>query len=136
MGSSHKSNSTRRRAKKARSVKPPPTPRHRPIPTSRKPAARLRMAADVPRDACGSGPREPDNFSPFAKDDGFSKNLCRRLDLIHDVVITVAIALESEATEHDLDFANVLTRSAADPLWGVIVDLGGADDDHDEVDHD
>jgi hypothetical protein len=133
MGSSHKSNSTRRRAKKARSVKPAPTPRHRPIPQCRKPTTRLRTAADVLRDTRGSGLREPDNLSPFAKDNAFAKNLCRRLDLIHDVVITVAIALESESTEHDLDFANVLTRSAADPLWGIIVELGGADE---EVDHD
>jgi len=31
---------------------------------------------------------------------------------------------------HDLDFANVLTRCAADPLCGVIVDrLGGEEED-------
>jgi len=109
MGSSRKPKSTRR-ATKARSVKPTPKPGHTPAATAVLPPA-----------------------APLSRNNAFAKDLCRRLELIHDVVITVAIALEKENAEHDLDFANVLTRCAADPLWGIIVELGGADE---EVDHD
>ena len=58
------------------------------------------------------------------------RDIRRRLGLVHDVIVTVAIALEAENSGHDLDFANVLTRCAADPLCGVIVDrLGGEEED-------
>jgi hypothetical protein len=50
------------------------------------------------------------------------RDIRRRLGLVHDVIITVAIALEAENSGYGLDFANVLTRCAADPLCGVIVD--------------
>jgi hypothetical protein len=74
------------------------------------------------------------NVSPFSKGNAFSKDLRRRLELIHDVVLTVDIALRAENCEHGLDFANVLTRLAADPLWDVIERLGGADLDEDKED--
>jgi hypothetical protein len=48
--------------------------------------------------------------------------------LIHAIVMTVAIALENENAEHEGDFAAVLTRCAADPLWEVIIDHFGDDD--------
>jgi len=60
-----------------------------------------------------------------------AKDLRNRLDLVHDVVITVAIALENEKAEHGLDFASVLTRCAADPLWGIIIEQFGDDDEGD-----
>lgn len=55
------------------------------------------------------------------------KALRRRLNLIHDVVVTVAIALKGENTNHDLYFAGVLIRCAADPLSKVIDHLGDED---------
>jgi len=96
------------RAAKAHSIKPAPKPRHKP---TLNPAPKLAEAA--------------------------VKDIRRRLELIHDVIITVAIALRVENAEHDLDFENVLTRLAADPLWDVLEMLGGADVDIDtEVGHD
>ncbi|MFL6600175.1 MAG: hypothetical protein ACJ8R9_02495 [Steroidobacteraceae bacterium] len=62
-------------------------------------------------------------------DKAFAKTLCRDLELIHGVVVTVAIALESERADHDLDFAVVLRRCAADPIWGIIEErLGGPEE--------
>ena len=66
-------------------------------------------------------------------DSTFARTLCRDLELIHGVVITVAIALENERADHDLDFAAVLRRCAADPLWGIIDErLSGPEEEMDK----
>lgn len=115
MGSSRTRNSTR--AGKARSAKPSPKPRGKP-PLSPVTAAKP----------------NPGSVSPFGTDSALARNLRRRLNLIHAVVMTVAFALERENAGHDGEFAAVLTRCAADPLWGVIADdLGGEDDDEVET---
>ena len=63
--------------------------------------------------------------SPFSQANTFGKDLRKRLELIHAVCVTVATALIKENAEHGVDFAAVLTRCAADPLWEVIARLSG-----------
>ena len=78
----------------------------------------------------------PDPAPSFSPDSAFARDLRRRLNLIHAVVMTVAFALERENAGHDGEFAVVLTRCAADPLWGVMADKLGAEDEDDEADGD
>jgi hypothetical protein len=106
MGSSHARNSTR-----AKAAQPAPK-----IPTAKAKRTDLGATRDqIPKELFDT---------PALRD------IRRRLGLIHDVIVTVAIALEAENSGHDLDFANVLIRCAADPLCGVIVDrLGGEEED-------
>jgi hypothetical protein len=107
MGSSHARNSTRVKAA--------------------QPAPKIPTAKGKRTDSVASRDRIPEELldTPGVRD------VRRRLGLIHDVIVTVAIALEAESSGHDLDFANVLTRCAADPLCGVIFDRLGGDEEDD-----
>ena len=64
---------------------------------------------------------------PLLPEVAAGKDLRRSLNCIHDVVVTVAIAMKSEGANHDLYFADVLIRCAADPLSDVIDHLGDED---------
>ena len=88
-----------------------------------EPAASARRGAKKSR-SVGRQSKAPALLSAVAA----GKDLRRRLNLIHDVVVTVAIALKGENTNHDLYFAGVLIRCAADPLSKVISDHLGDED--------
>jgi hypothetical protein len=93
---------------------------HRPAKKAR-PTKRQIKASTTPAEIAGE-------TEDWHRDTAVRRDLRRRLNLIHAVVITVAIALEKENAQHDGDFAAVLTRCAADPLSEVIIDdLGGED---------
>ena len=88
-----------------------------------EPAASARRGAKKSR-SVGRQSKAPALLSAVAA----GKDLRRRLNLIHDVVVTVAIAMKCEGANHDLYFANVLIRCAADPLSKVISDHLGDED--------
>jgi hypothetical protein len=93
---------------------------HRPAKKAR-PTKRQIKASTTPAEIAGETEHRPRHIA-------VCRDLRPRLNLIHAVAITVAIALEKENAEHEGDFAAVLTRCVADPLWEVIIDhLGGED---------
>ena len=52
----------------------------------------------------------------------------KHLNVLYSVIVTVAIALETENAEHGGEFATTLRRCVLDPLWGLIEKMGPLDD--------
>lgn len=57
------------------------------------------------------------------------ENFQGRLELVHDIIMTVVLALEGENAVHGPDIARVLKFFAANELWAIILKMRGEKDE-------
>jgi hypothetical protein len=57
------------------------------------------------------------------------ENFAGRLELVHTIIITCALALERDNAEHGPELAKVLKVFAANELWAVILKMTGEEEE-------
>jgi hypothetical protein len=89
------------------------------------------LVPSVPASAKDFDFDDPTDQKPKFQDQEGRPNLPliqKQLNVVHASIATVMVALESEASGHDREFALVLRRCVLDALWDVIESLDSLDD--------